>query len=63
VICERFKQNFNDLEKNDFLEMVFKDLGVNFKDEVSFKDKPMNNFNEKMNNDIFKIIFSKRQKE
>ena len=63
VSYEHFKKNFHNFDENDFLEMIFKDLEMNFKDEMAFKDKPKNNFNENMNNHILNVIFSERQKE
>ena len=60
VNFEHFKENFDNFDMNDYLEMIFKDLEMNFMDQVRFNNKARNKFNEKMNKKIFKTMFNGR---
>ena len=60
VNCEHFKQSFNNFDTDVFLEMIFKDLEMNFMDQARFNNKARNKFNEKMNDKIFKTMFNGR---
>ena len=76
VNYEHFKENFNSFDSNNFLETIFKDLEMNFKDQANFKDlaKTYNkikqnfmclekNFNLETNIDNFNMIFNNESKD